>query len=277
MTRSTGSRRDAFDAFTLGTNVHDALHEDTGQMHLFGIDRSGLDQLLNLRNRYSAGHRAERIEVAGRFVKYEIAGAISDRRAYHRVIAYDAHLHDVLTPVEDTRLLFRGRESDAAVRGIAPGKTTICDERAVARRREERRNAATPRTQPFGQSALRDELHFEFAAEVLPFELLVLADVRARGAPNAAVIQENAQSPTVHAAVVGDGNQVAGALLEQRLDEIVRYAVEAEATDRERSAVGNIRHGLGAGGVDLLHAALMRRRKAGRLRGKQRPYGNRTD
>src|SRR5579862_1020571 len=82
-------RRDAFDAFALRADAHDALHEDAGEVHLFRIDLARLDQLFNLHDGDVARHRAQRIEVARRFVKDEITGAVPNGRAYQRVIADD--------------------------------------------------------------------------------------------------------------------------------------------------------------------------------------------
>ena len=48
--------------------------------------------------------------------------------------------------------------------------------------------------------------------------------------------------------------KIVGSLFEQRLDQVVRDAVEPETADRERRAARNVGDGLGAGRVDLLHA-----------------------
>jgi hypothetical protein len=50
----------------------DALHEDPGSVHLFGIDLARFDQLLHLGDRDAARHRAQRVEVARRLVKDEV-------------------------------------------------------------------------------------------------------------------------------------------------------------------------------------------------------------
>ena len=112
------------------------------------------------------------------------------------------------------------------------------------------------------------ELDFELAAEILSLELAVLADVRAGRPANPLVVEQHAQSPTVDSAVVRNGNEIGSTLFEQRLDKIVRNPAEPEAADRNRGAAWDVGDRLGAGGEDLLHGAIMRRRDGRRLRGK---------
>ena len=80
---------------------------------------------------------------------------------------------------------------------------------------------------------MRYEFDLQLAAEVLAGELLVLADVTAGHAADAAVGEQEAESLAVYAAVVGDDLQTGGALGVQGVDEGGRYAGQAEATDGE--------------------------------------------
>ena len=109
--RSALARRDALDSLALRADVNDALHEDAGQVDGLRIDRAGFDELLDFGDRDLAGHRAERIEVARRFVKDQVSRSIADRRADQREVADDAGLEHVLAAVEDTRLLLRRRDA----------------------------------------------------------------------------------------------------------------------------------------------------------------------
>src|SRR5690606_5757146 len=91
----------------------------------------------------------------------------------------------------------------------------------------------------------------ELAREVAALELLVLADVRGGHPTDAPGREQDAESPVVDAAVVRDDVEVAGALLEQRLDERHRRPGQAEAADRDgrpvrdvRDRLGRTRHGL---------------------------------
>ena len=56
-------------------------------------------------------------------------------------------------------------------------------------------------------------------------------------------------------AVVRDGHKTGCSLFEQCLDEIVRNPVEPKSAHRDGAAAGNVGHRLGAGRIDLLHAA----------------------
>ncbi len=116
---------------------------------------------------------------------------------------------------------------------VPPRQSAVGDQRSVAGRRVERRNAAAAGAQPFGERPLRNELHLQLAVEILPLELPVLADVRAGRSPDALVVEQHAEAPAVDAAVVRDRNQIGRALFEQRLDQVVRYAAEPKAADRD--------------------------------------------
>ena len=97
------------------------------------------------------------------------------------------------------------------------------------------------------------EFDFELAGQILPLELAVLADVGSGRSPNPLMVEQHAQSPPVHAAVVRDRDEIGGALFEQRLDQVVRDAAEAEAADRQRRPAGNVGDRVGARRVDFLH------------------------
>src|SRR5580692_3601997 len=70
--RSPPTRRHALDAFAAVAHRDDALHEDARRVHVARIEFAQLDELLDLRDRYSSGRRAQRIEVARRLVVHQV-------------------------------------------------------------------------------------------------------------------------------------------------------------------------------------------------------------
>ena len=133
---------------------------------------------------------------------------------------------------------------------MPPSATIVPD----AGRGVEGRDAGAAGAQPLGQRALRGQLDLQLAGEVEPGQLLVAADERADRAADPAGVEQHAERLVVDAAVVGDRGEVAGALLEQRVDERDRDTAEPEPADGERGAVGDVGDGLAGRGHDLVHA-----------------------
>ena len=158
-------------------------------------------------------------------MKDQVAGAIADRRAHQRIVADDAGLEHVIAAAELARLFFGRGHRDAAVLAVLPGQAAVCYQRTDAGRRVERRNPASAGAQAFGKRPLRAQLDLEIAVQILPLELFILTDVRTGGPADPFVVEEDAEAPPVDAAVVRHGNQIGRALLEQRLDEVVRDTV----------------------------------------------------
>ena len=156
----------------------------------------------------------------------------------------------------NSRVSFWGEPSATVPSAVvAPGQAAVGDLGAGAGRGVEGRDAAAAGPQPLGQRALRDQLDLELAAEVLALELLVLADVGAGRAADALGVEQHAQAPAVDAAVVRHGLQVGRALLEQRGDQVVRDAVEAEPADRQRRAARDVGDRLRTGSDDFVHTS----------------------
>ena len=128
---------------------------------------------------------------------------------------------------------------------VAPRQATVGDQGADTGRGEERADPATAGAQPLGQRALRGEFDGQFAGQVLPSELLVLSDVGRDDSGDPACLQQQAEPGAVDAAVVADDGQVAGTLLQQRLDQEPWDAGQAETADGEAGAVGDVGDGLG--------------------------------
>ena len=89
---------------------------------------------------------------------------------------------------------------------------------------------------PFGERALRRQLHLQFTGEILPGELLVLADVRGGDPADPSRAQQHTQSLVVDAAVVGDDLEVGRTGLRERFDQRVGNAAQPEPADRQRRA-----------------------------------------
>src|SRR5690606_32889505 len=106
-------------------------------------------------------------------------------------------------------------------------------------RGEERGDARATGAQALGQRALRVELEFEFAAEELALELLVLAHVGRNHLPDLPRREQLAEAEAVDARVVRDHRQALRAGVAQRRDQRLGNAAQPEAADREGLAVGH--------------------------------------
>ena len=212
------------------------MHVDAGQVDRVGIDRAGLDDLLDLDDRDLAGHRHRRIEVARGAAKDEVAGLVGALRLDQRDLGQQGALHDVGVAVELARLLALG------------------DQRADAGAGEERGDAGAAGTELLGQRALRRELELELAGQVLALELLVLADVARDHLLDLARLEQLAEAEAVDAGVVRDDGQVLDARIAQRLDQGLGNAAQAEAADGHQLAVANdAGQGGGRARKDLVH------------------------
>src|SRR5205807_2719757 len=96
------------------------------------------------------------------------------------------------------------------------------------------------------------ELHLQLAREELPLELRVLADVRRDHLADLPGLQQQAEAPVVDTGVVRDAGQILHPALDERVDEILGDAAEAEAADDERRAVGDVAHRITRGRNDLV-------------------------
>ena len=129
--------------------------------------------------------------------------------------------------------LRRARDRDRPVAVVPTRQAALGDLGADARLREERRDAAAAGAELLGERALRRELELELAREVLPLELLVLADVRRGHLGDPLLRQQDAEPPVVDAAVVRDDRESVDARVEQGSDQHHRDAAEPEPADGE--------------------------------------------
>ena len=190
--------------------LDDAVDEDTRRVDLVGIELADLDELLDLGHADLAASGDHRVEVPGSFSKNEVAGFVALPRLYERDLGFDAGFEHVFLAVEDFRLLAIGQFGGEAGAGVKPG------------------DARAARAQPLGECALRDEFEFEFAAEHLAFEFLVLADVGSHHLFYLPGGEQNPHAEAIHARVVADDGEAFHAAVVQCGDEIFRYAAEPE-------------------------------------------------
>ncbi|KOV93740.1 hypothetical protein ADL04_26545 [Streptomyces sp. NRRL B-3648] len=149
---------------------------------------------------------------------------------------------------------------------MAPGDAALGEGGADAGRGVERGDAAAARAQAFGEGALRYQLQFQLAGEVLAGELLVLTDIGGRDTGDASGAERDAQAMAVGAAIVGDHPQRARSLYVQGRQEGARDAAQAEAADGQGGTLTDVGtadpHGAGhgAGGFEGRGGDVRRRR-----------------
>ena len=212
-----------------------------GRWTCVGVELARLDELLDLGDRDPAGHGAQRVEVAGGLVEDEVAVPVALRRrapGRSRSMMACSRTYVAVRPSTSKLAGLLGRATrprrcrPASYRqGSPPSATWVPTPVAV-------KNAGMPDAagaQPLGQRALRRQLDLELAGEVLPLELLVLADVGADHPADPLVAQQDAEAPVVDAAVVRDGLEVGDAgVVDAPAMSTLRDAAEPETADRQR-------------------------------------------
>lgn len=215
---------------------------------------TGLDDAFGLHDGHPSRHRAQRVEVAGRRVEDAVSVPVGDRRPYQREVGADGLLQQIAAATELPCLLGRRGQRDAAVRGVPPRQAARLDLGPHAGRGVERGHSGTAGPQPFGESALRCQLHLQFTGQVLTGELLVLPHVGGGHPGDTAGPQQQTESPVVHSAVVGHDPQAGHARGGERRDQRRRDAAQAETADREGRPVGDVRHCPRGSGHHFVHA-----------------------
>src|SRR5207248_10316656 len=107
---------------------------------------------------------------------------------------------------------------------------------------------------PLRERALRHQLDLDLAAQKLPLEFLVLADVGRDHLFDLPRVQEDARAELIDARVVADDGEVLRTACVQRADQIFRNAAQAEAAHHDRRAVRYERDGRVGARQDLVHA-----------------------
>src|SRR5690606_6937067 len=102
----------------------------------------------------------------------------------------------------------------------------------------EGRNTGPAGAQALGQGTLRVELQLQFAGQILPLELLVLAHIGRNHLADLPGFQQLAEAETVDAGIVGRRGTTPAPAVTQRSDRGLGNAAQAEAADRKGLRVG---------------------------------------
>ena len=188
-------------------------------MDRVGIKGSRLDDLLRLDHSHLARCRHRRVEIARCLAEHEISARVCTPRLDDRQIRPEPGLADIELALE---LLHR----------LALG-----DHRADAGLGVEGRDASPARADALSQRTLRIELQFEVAIEILLFEQLVLADIRADHLPDLPGLEQHPQAEPVSPGIVGDDRQILDASRLDLGDQAFRVARQPEAARHDRHAV----------------------------------------
>src|SRR5690606_10613210 len=156
--------------------LYNPIDVNPWQVHVVRIDGADGHQLFDLGHADVGAGGDLRVEVAGRAAEDQVAGFVALPRFHDGDIRANCRFQDVLAAVE------RGR------------RTAFREDRADAGRRVERGDAGAAGAQPLGERSLRDELELELAGEHLPFEFLVLADVRGDDLPHLTVLEQHTRA-----------------------------------------------------------------------------------
>ena len=211
------------------------------------IDLAGLDHVFDFGNRHLRCRRDHRIEVARGHPVDEVSVRVALPRLDQRQVGDDSALHHVVVAVENLCLL------------------ALRDDRTEAGLGIERRNASPACAQPLGERALRRELEFEFAREILPLEFLVLADVGRDHLLDLPGLEEDAEAEIVDSGIVGNDGQVLHACVAHRGDQCFGNAAKAKAADGDRHAVlDHVSKCCSSARIDFIHRA--RSLPSGRVR-----------
>src|SRR5690606_37408635 len=104
------------------------------------------------------------------------------------------------------------------------------------------------------EGALGNQLYLQLAAQELPLELGVLADVGCDHLPDLPAMQEQAEAEIVHTGVIGDAGKAVNAFTDQGVDTILGDAAKAEAAQHDGGAGLDMPDGLvGAGNYFIDH------------------------
>src|SRR5690606_37931453 len=111
------------------------------------------------------------------------------------------------------------------------------DDRADAGPRVEAGDAGAAGTATLGKGALRAAFNLELAGEILPLELLVLADIGGDHLPHLARAQQLAEPFAVDAGIVRGDGELLDTRIPDRLDQPLGNAAQAEAPGADHHAV----------------------------------------
>src|SRR5688500_3411541 len=175
-------------------------------MDAVGIEAADRHNLFHLRNADAAGRRHRLVKVAGGLAEDEVAALVGLPALDDAEIGADSALQDVSLAVEFLMLLALGDDGSDPGLGIEAGDPGAAGSAA------------------FGERPLRAEFDLELAGQILPLELLVLADVGGDHLLHLAGPQELAEALIVDAGIVGRDGEVLDAAVPDRVDQPLRNA-----------------------------------------------------
>src|SRR6266540_275197 len=221
--------------------AHDPLHVDAGRVDQVRVELAREGDVRRLDDRHLRGGAHHRPEVPGRLAEDEVSPGVRLPCVDEREVGPERQLEEIGAAVDDAGLLsLRHLRADAG-RGV------------------EAAQPRAPRPDPLGERPLRHELHLDLAGEVLPLELLVLADVGRDDLPDLLRLEEGAEAELGRPAVVGDERQALHALPVEGRDEVLGIPAEPEPRHHDAGAVRDIRDRLVRRRDDLVHGSLLTR------------------
>ncbi len=186
--------------------MDDPLHEDAGSMYLIGVKLSGSDDDLGLRYGDFAASCGQGIEVACCASKDQVPVQVGFPCFYQGQVGAEAAFEDVGCPIELFVFLAFGDDGSDSGTRVEAG------------------NSGASGAHAFRQSALRNELDFEFSLEKLPFELSILSDIAGDHLSDLPAFEQQAQPPTVHSCVIACDCKVPDPRITQRQNQCLRNA-----------------------------------------------------
>ena len=233
--------------------LNHALHIDARQVHGCGVDIAYFDNMLRLDNGHLRIPSHRPVEVRRREAKLAVTQLVGLPRLHKRIVSLDTLFHNVALATEhlDVPRLRIARHCPVLV--VLQRQVPRLHHRPKRSRRVESGDARSASPTPFGQGALRRELHLDLAAQIHALEGLVLADVAGDHLLDLLAREQQAQPGAVDARVVGDGGEAGdGGRGVDLVDEGVRDATEAEATGEEGRVGLHVFEGFGGGGEDFV-------------------------
>src|SRR5471032_2207802 len=215
--------------------LEDALHIDRRNVNAVGLELAYFDQVLHFGDGDARGGAHHRREVPRRLSKDQIPPLVALPGPYDCIVGFQRGLEDHLPAVDDPRLF------------------SFRDLRARSRRGEEAAQARATRADALGQRALRVELHLQLTGEILPLELLVLADIARDHLLDLLALEKDAEALVVGPAVVGDHRQVLHAFLVNGGDQVLGIAAKTEAAGENDGAVLHVGNGFIRASDHLVH------------------------
>src|SRR6185369_13713035 len=176
--------------FFVLVTADDSLHVDARRMDMLRFEFADFCHDFYLGDGDFSGGSHHGIEVLRGPPVLEVAQAVPAPRLDQGKIRLQPCLKQILLAVKD------------------PGLPSFGNRRAYSGRSVEAGYSSSPRPDPLRKSTLGYQFHLKFTRQILPLELLVLADVRGDHLFYLAVFQQKSQTPVIDPAVVRDDSQI---------------------------------------------------------------------